>query len=231
MRATNSILICINLTYSVKGNPCLDLSLVVSLTSTKIHAGIKMDLFYNHIISDDFDNIFILLLQILYEAQNAKLCQVLVQSINNHSLCLVRKSQSLSLFDWLCLSYCINNSNTTWNHLHLETEGNQDLSLLTSGLTNNSLQCKRLEIELGRPTDELIHKLLLPSLLYNMQECYCHLSGEDYVPCNTLLQFINLPQLKILHLKLIVSTIDDICYTDKCTELEKCIEMNSTYKK
>ena len=193
---------------------------------------IKQEL-YNHIISDNFDNLFILLLQILYESQNAKLCQVLAQSINNHSLCLVRERQSLSLFDWLCLGYCINNSNTTWNHLHLETVDNQDLSLLTSGLTNNSLQtqCKRLEVELGRPTDELIHKLLLPSLLYNIQECYCHLSGEEYIPCIILLQFLNLPQLKILHLKLIVSTIDDTCYTDKCThctELEKCIEINLT---
>ena len=64
----------------------------------------------DHIRSDDFDNVPILLLQLLYESQNTTLCQVLAQSINNHSLCL--DSVSLSLFDWLCLSYCINNSNT-----------------------------------------------------------------------------------------------------------------------
>uniref|UniRef100_A0A1X7SIW7 NACHT domain-containing protein n=1 Tax=Amphimedon queenslandica TaxID=400682 RepID=A0A1X7SIW7_AMPQE len=98
-----------------------------------------------HITSDDFDNVPILLLQLLYESQNTTLCQVLAQSINNHSLCLYEVS--LSLFDWLCLSYCINNSNTTWNHLHLWEVRNQQLSVFIAGLTNNSLQtqCKRLE--------------------------------------------------------------------------------------
>ena len=195
--------------------------------------------------SDDFDNVPILLLQLLYESQNTTLCQVLAQSINNHSLCLYEVS--LSLFDWLCLSYCINNSNTTWNHLHLEyvsnqlgyvsnqlgNVSNQSLSVFTAGLTNNSLQtqCKRLEVELDEPTDELIHKLLQPSLLYNIQECYCVLSFGQYVPCLVLLQFLNLPQLKILHLRMAyptIPTVDNTYYTDKCTELEKCIEMNST---
>ena len=192
----------------------------------------------DHIRSDDFDNVPILLLQLLYESQNTTLCQVLAQSINNHSLCLDRVS--LSLFDWLCLSYCINNSNTTWNHLHLGdvfhqlgTVSNQELSVFTAGLTNNSLQtqCKRLEVVLDKPTDELIHKLLQPSLLYNIQECYCVLYGGQYVPCLVLLQFLNLPQLKILHLIMIhptIPTVDNTYYTDKCTELEKCIEMNST---
>uniref|UniRef100_A0A1X7TBV4 NACHT domain-containing protein n=2 Tax=Amphimedon queenslandica TaxID=400682 RepID=A0A1X7TBV4_AMPQE len=143
----------------------------------------------DHISSDDFDNVPILLLQLLYESQNTTLCQILAQSINNHSLCLDRRV-SISLFDWLCLSYCINNSNTTWNHLHLGHVSNQSLSVFTAGLTNNSLQtqCKGLE-------------------------------------------FLNLPQLKILHLIMdypTIPTVDNTYYTDKCTELEKCIEMNST---
>ena len=187
---------------------------------------------YDHIRSDDFDNVPILLLQLLYESQNTTLCQVLAQSINNHSLCL--NSVSLSLFDWLCLSYCINNSNTTWNHLHLDRVSNQPLSVFTAGLTNNSLQtqCKRFEVRLVKPTDELIHKLLQSSLLYNIQECYCELGyGGQYVPCLVLLQLHNLPQLKILHLIMTyptIPTVDNTYYTDKCTELEKCIEMNST---
>ena len=191
----------------------------------------------DHISSDDFDNVPILLLQLLYESQNTTLCQVLAQSINNHSLCLVRV---LSLFDWLCLSYCINNSNTTWNHLHLVdvshllgNVSNQSLSVFTAGLTNNSLQtqCKRLEVKLDKPTDELMHKLLQPSLLYNIQECYCGLSSGQYVSCLVLLQFLNLPQLKIQHLRMFhptIPTVDNTYYTDKCNELEKCIEMNST---
>ena len=182
----------------------------------------------DHIRSDDFDNVPILLLQLLYESQNTTLCQVLAQSINNHSLCLEYR-KSLSLFDWLCLSYCINNSNTTWNHLHLGYVYNQEISIFTAGLTNNSLQTqyKGLEVMLYEPTDELIHKLLL----YNIQECYCDLGHGQYVPCVVLLQFLNLPQLKILHLTMnrpTIPTVDNTYYTDKCTELEKCIEMNST---
>uniref|UniRef100_A0A1X7T7X6 NACHT domain-containing protein n=1 Tax=Amphimedon queenslandica TaxID=400682 RepID=A0A1X7T7X6_AMPQE len=97
----------------------------------------------DHIVSsNDFDNVPILLFQLLYESQNTALCQVLAQSINNHSLCLDRDRVLLSLFDWLCLSYCINNSNTTWNHLHLDSVSNQPLSVFTAGLTNNSLQTK-----------------------------------------------------------------------------------------
>ena len=201
---------------------------------------------FDHIRSDDFDNVPILLLQLLYESQNTTLCQVLAQSINNYSLCLYEVS--LSLFDWLCLSYCINNSNTTWNHLHLKDVfnllefvsnqlgyvSNQSLSVFTAGLTNNSLQtqCKRLDAWLYGPTDELIHKLLQSPFLYNIQECYCELSSfGQYVPCLVLLQFLNLPQLKILHLIMehpTIPTVDNTYYTDKCTELEKCIEMNST---
>ena len=188
---------------------------------------------FDHIKKSDhsnFDNVPILL-QLLYESQNTTLCQVLAQSINNHSLCLDGYTVSLSLFDWLCLSYCINNSNTTWNHLHLYCISNQSLLVFTAGLTNNSLQtqCKRLEVRLSGPTDELI-QLLQPSLLYNIQECYCELSRGQYVPCLVLLQFLNLPQLKILHLMMYSSIIPtvDYTYTDKYTKLEKCIEMNST---
>ena len=177
---------------------------------------------FDHIRSDDFDNVPILLLQLLYESQNTTLCQVLAQSINNHSLCLDRVS--LSLFDWLCLSYCINNSNTT---LHLKVY--KELSAAYTILLQT--QCKGLEVELDGPTDESIHKLLQSSLIYNIQECYCGLSRGQYVLCLVLLQFLNLPQLKILHLRMAhptIPTVDNTYYTDKCTELEKCIEMNST---
>uniref|UniRef100_A0A1X7TQS4 NACHT domain-containing protein n=1 Tax=Amphimedon queenslandica TaxID=400682 RepID=A0A1X7TQS4_AMPQE len=185
---------------------------------------------FDHVSCYDFDNVPILLLQLLYESQNTTLCQVLAQSINNHSLCLYL---SLSLFDWLCFSYCINNSNTTWNHLHLGYVLNQSLSVFTAGLTNNSLQtqCKRLEVMSKEPTDELLYKLLQPSFLCNVQECYYELDKGQYVPCLVLLHFLNLPQLKILHLIIehpTIPTVDNTYYTDKCTELEKCIEINST---
>uniref|UniRef100_A0A1X7UF40 Uncharacterized protein n=1 Tax=Amphimedon queenslandica TaxID=400682 RepID=A0A1X7UF40_AMPQE len=183
---------------------------------------------YDHVKSDDSDNVPpILLLQLLYESQNSTLCQVLAQSINNHSLCL--NQVSLSLFDWLCLSYCINNSNTTWNHLHLGTVSNQSQSVFAAGQTNNSLQiqCKRLEVVgLDLLNDELVHKLLQTSLLHSIHECYCLVENRKFPCCLqvVILEFLNLPQLKVLHL--LMGHVFDI--TDKCTELEKRIEVNST---
>ena len=180
----------------------------------------------DHISSDDFDNGSIFLLQLLYESQNTTLCQVLAQS-NNYSLCLDKILLSLSLFDWLCLSYCIINSNTTWNHLHIPGYLSELLPFFNWPL----IQCKRLKVNFYKPTDELMHDELQSSLLYNIQECYCELSSGQYVPCLVLLQFLNLPQLKILHLIMndpTIPTVDNTYYTDKCTELEKCIEMNST---
>ena len=182
--------------------------------------------------TDNFDNAPILLLQLLYESQNTTLCQVLAQSINNHSLCLDKDRVSLSLpFDWFCLRYFIDNSNTTsWNHLHLRYMY-QSLSVFTDGLNLIDSHFKRLEVRLFKPTDELIHKLLQSSLLYNIQECYCDLYKGQYVPCLVLLQFLNLPKLNIMHFIMdepTIPTVDNTYYTDKCTELEECIEMNST---
>ena len=181
-----------------------------------------------HVSSDDSHNVPILLLQLLYESQNTTLCKKLAQSINNHSLCL--DEVQLSLFDWLCLSYFINNSNTTWNHLHLGTVTNQTLSVFTTGLTNNSQEtmCKRLEVKLDDPTNELINTLLQPSLLHNIQECYCELKSGHYFPCLTLLQFLNLPQLKVMHLIMTSPSTPTVDDTHNTAELEKCIEMNKT---
>uniref|UniRef100_A0A1X7T7V3 Uncharacterized protein n=1 Tax=Amphimedon queenslandica TaxID=400682 RepID=A0A1X7T7V3_AMPQE len=79
---------------------------------------------------------------------------------------------------------------------------------------------------LYQPTDDLIQKLLHLDLYNNIQECYCGLKMGEYDPCFVLLQFFNLPQLKILHLKMKDPTISTI-NNKSHTELEKCIEMNS----
>ena len=52
------------------------------------------------LLSDEWDGI---VFQLLYESQNIKLCQILSQSIKNHSLCLHRLRSSL--FDILCLRF------------------------------------------------------------------------------------------------------------------------------
>ena len=169
---------------------------------------------------DDSDTFPTFLIQLLYESQNTTLCKVLAQSINNHELCLERVSLSLSLFDWLCLSYFMNNSSSTWNHLHLGGVGEQTLSVFTAGLTNNSLQTMRLGIALYLDNDELVHTFLQTSLIYNIQEFYCDIAP----PQPSCIHLFRLPKLKILHLEL--QRIDDkLTYLN---ELEKCIEMNSS---
>ena len=187
-----------------------------------------------HISSDDFHNVPILLLQLLYESQNKKLCKTLAKSISNHSLCLDKIR--LSLFDWLCLSNFISNSSTTWNHLDLGTvhdEPYHELSVFTAELSNSSqTQCKRLDVWLMAPANNSIKKLMQSSLIYNVQECYCETGIGHFTPCLVLLQFLNFSQLKILHLTITNPTIPTAdnagCETTyDGTELEKCIEMNS----
>ena len=168
---------------------------------------------------DDSDTFPTFLIQLLYESQNTTLCQVLAQSINNHELCLWRVS--LSLFDWLCLSYFMNNSSSTWNHLHLGRVYTQELSVFTSGLTNNSLQIMRLGIFWKVDNDELVHTILQTSLIYNIQEFYCYM--ETAQP--SCIHLFRLPKLKILHLGL---DNTDGNFTVDCNELEKLIAMNSS---
>ena len=104
-------------------------------------------LFSAYIFNDKFD---VLLLQLLYESQNTTLCHILAQSMINQSLCLYGQF-NLSLFDILCLSYFLNNSNITWKYLDLGTLNEQKVQIITDTITNNSQQnqCKRLKMEVG----------------------------------------------------------------------------------
>ena len=227
-----------------KRKPLLDTYLSCFYQNPKIRQTARvMETFH---IYADFDNVPIPLLHLLYESQNTALCHTLAQSINKNSLCLHRHRVSpLSLFDWLCLGYFINNSKIEWNHLHLGIVDfyDQELSVFTDELVaNNPLQtqCKRLEVWLHKPTAESICKILEPSIFYNIQECYFELYKGKYVPCHILLQFLNLPQLKILHLIMEypeIHTVDDTNYIGKYTELQEYIarevklleEMNINY--
>ena len=116
----------------------------------------------------------------------------------------------------------MNNSSSTWNHLHLGyVSDQQTLSVFTAGLTNNSLQTMRLRVELYVYDDELLHTFFQTSLIYNIQEFYCDMKAQP-----SYIHLFRLPRLKILHLKL--ENIDDK-FTD-FNDLEKCIEMNSSIK-
>ena len=180
----------------------------------------------NHCSSNYFEKLDILLLQLLYESQNTTLCQVLAQSMKNHSLCL--RGVRLSLFDRLCLSYFLNNSNTSWNHLDLSELYAQEVQMLTNTLTNNSQQnqCKILEVVLDRTTKDSVHKLLELSFLHNIQEFYCILYDIPVDLCLVILHLLNLPLIKVLHL--LTQYRESTNSTEKHSELETCIAMNST---
>ena len=185
-----------------------------------------------HVFTDDDDgNKFIALLQLLYESQNETLCEILSQSINNHSLCLYRVR--LSVFDILCLSYFLNNSNITWNHLDLRILNEQEVQILTSTLTNNSQhnQCKILQVDLYQVSMEQVIKLFQLSYFHNIQQCYITL--QDYqqdLLYKLLLSLLQLHHLKILHLHLSSLLFADrlSSTTGQYSELTKCLEMNCT---
>ena len=190
-----------------------------------------------HVFTDDDDgNKFIALLQLLYESQNETLCEILSQSINNHSLCLYRVR--LSVFDILCLSYFLNNSNITWNHLHLRDLDEQKVQILTNTLTNNSQhnQCKILQVDLYQVSMEQVIKLFQLSYFHNIQQCYItsyhyQLDLLQDLLYKLLLSLLQLHHLKILHLHLLNAADHD--YRSSSTigqysELTKCLKMNCT---
>ena len=189
------------------------------------------------LLSDEWDGI---VFQLLYESQNTKLCQILSQSMKNHSLCLHRLRPSL--FDILCLGFFLNNSNITWNYLDLGTLNGQKVQLLTNTLMNN-VNCKRLEIEVRfEDNDQKAMKLLMTlfqsSFSHNLQECYIKL--DSYRPQDisdltlVLLHLIKLQHLKILHFKIIywehLKDEEDYIQIDKriLSELEESLYINST---
>ena len=180
-----------------------------------------------------FDKFPTLLIQLLYESQNTQLCQVLAQSIANQSFCLDRVT--LSLFDWLCLSYFIDNSNAKWNHLDLGGLDKQKINTFTSGLTNGSLECKLLECSVT--VAKVDNGIVLTNKIsfFCIQECYfdCHIKAQHDTYL-ILLQLFKISQLKVLHFRLLsagghssVSAVNKPI-DPAGMELEKCIARNTT---
>ena len=196
------------------------------------NAEIRLDSFDEHVSTDDDDDDnkfkFIACIQLLYESQNETLCEILSKWINHHSLCLHRVR--LSAFDILCLSYFLNNSNITWNHLDLRELNEQEVQILTNALTNNSQhnQCKILQVYLHKMSMEQVIKLFQMSFFHNIQQCYIILdSYQQDLLYKLLLSLLQLHQLKILHLYLL-STDPSSSITGQYSELTKCLEMNCT---
>ena len=184
-----------------------------------------------------------LLLHFLYESQNTRLCKVLSQSMKNHSLCLFDMHRGLlTLFDILCLSYFLNNSDTKWNCLDLGLISGEEIQLLTNKLMDN-VQCKQLEIRVVIQDNELMTtksllKLFQSSFSHNLQECYIITESIITSKCLSdvtliLLELIKLEHLKMLHFSTSVKPnhLDkDYVQIDKMTlsELEKSLYDNTT---
>ena len=187
--------------------------------------------------SDEWDGI---LFQLLYESQNSKLCQILSQSMKNHSLCFHRLRSSL--FNILCLGFFFNNSNIAWNYLDVADLNRQQVQLFANTLTNN-IKCKRLEIELTFVDDiqkdtNLLVNLLRSSFSHNLQECSITL--QSYTPQDVsdvtliLLHLIKLQHIEIVHFNTRYmengQLREDYIQIDKriFSELEEHLYINST---
>ena len=181
----------------------------------------------------------VLLIHLLLESQNIKLCQILSQSMRNHSLCLHRIKSSL--FDILCLGFFLNNSKTTWNYLDLKLKG-QEVQLLANTLMT-SVQSKNLEIrewflDYNRKFKTNLVKLYQSSFAHNLHECYITL--HPYTPLDLpdvakiLLDLIKQHNLKILHFNTVywVGTREGHLQIDKSilSELKEYLYINNTLK-
>ena len=171
-----------------------------------------VDIFY-----DKFD---VLLLQLLYESQNTTLCHILAQSMINQSLCLYGQL-NLSLFDILCLSYFLNNSNITWKYIDLSRLNEQEVQIITDTITNNSQQnqCNGLEIELGNDmSPETTDALFQLPFFCHIQHCTLRTRSN----CFPL--FSQLQQMKVLHFSSFVQSSDKYVQSG----LQQFIETNTT---
>ena len=158
------------------------------------------------------DKVNILLL-LLFESQNSKLCEVLSQNIKDHSLCLHAEESSpyfilfldhfystiSSPFDILCLNYFLGHFNATWDYLDLGIRNKAAIKVFSNAQRVG--QCIRLEIELDQDVKS-IKKMLLSSFFCNLQECYITLNSSLPDIARMFQQLLKLEHLKILHFKI-----------------------------
>ena len=185
----------------------------------------------NNFMTDDLD---LFLLQILYESQNIRLCQVLSKSIKDSQLSLrIMKPElsslwtmkrELSLFDMLCFSYFLKNSNKTWNYLDLWRLNEQSVQLFIDTLANNLQQnCCNIKLKVNLTCPSV--KFLQLSFFRNLEELSVDLEdSNNFVTC--FVELTKLPHLKILHLFSGASKVE--CEENLFHVLENNLEINST---
>ena len=176
----------------------------------------------------------VLLFHLLYESQNTILCHTLAQSMKNQSLCLHRYDVTLTLFDLLCLSFFINNSNIAWNYLDLGKQNGQEIQLFASTLTNHN-QCKSIEVEVILP---LYQKVDIIAYFDNIQEYFITLFSplelelDVYEMAVVLLALIK-QHLNILHFTIDISLMLPCDYIIQereiiLSEIEESLQSNAT---
>ena len=186
----------------------------------------------HHIFCYDLSHI-LFTFQLLYEAQNVLYCQDYAQyQFEIPSLCLSRR-QNLSPFDMLCVSYFLQNSNKTWNHLHISDPNNVKIfadSLINSSQQNSSCNILDVAIDLGSTQT----KFLSSSFLCNITECYCDCScssfdSYDDKPLNSVslfMELINLSKLKVLVFKVEELSSLEHEASENCFKIQNSLQKN-----
>ena len=183
---------------------------------------------YDCIQSVDTDNLTILLLQLMYESQNIKLCELLAKSMN-YDMCLYEVGSSL--FDVMCILHFFCNSNAMWKQVTMGYLYGFIFSGFDKGLRKMfTVKCTELGLLTNYITNESMESIADVISQYNVQSLFLVLHGGEFVSSFVLLQILaKIPQLKILHFSICYPDADESIDSD-CPTVEKCIKENSTLK-
>ena len=178
--------------------------------------------------SVDTDNLSVLLLQLVHESQNTKLCELVAESMN-YDACLYEVTSSL--FDVMCLFHFFCNSNAVWKQLSLGYIYGFAFSGYYAELHKmftDKLKCTELGLLTYYVKNEVMVRLTFVLTLYKVQAFHFVLHDSEVVPSFVLLKILqNMPQLKILHLSICypAEVLEDSSYD---AQVEEHITANSS---
>ena len=138
----------------------------------------------------------------------------------------------------LCVSYFLQNSNKTWNHLHISDPNNVKIfadSLINSSQQNSSCNILDVAIDLGSTQT----KFLSSSFLCNITECYCDCScssfdSYDDKPLNSVslfMELINLSKLKVLYFEVEELSSLEHEASENCFKIQNSLQKNLYLRK